>query len=550
MTNAKSIFTYKINPDYKKRVAYFSMEFAIHQPLKIYSGGLGFLAGSHMRSAFELKQNLIGVGMLWKYGYYDQSRNSDGSLGVVWRQKMYNFLENTGIKVHVKIYGREIFVKAYLLKPDTFQSAPILLLSTDVEENDHWARSLTDKLYDNDKVIRLAQQMILGIGGAKVLEQLGYDTEIYHMNEAHPLPLAFYLLTKYHTLDEVKKRLVFTTHTPEDAGNERSEIETIEQIGFLNNLPTEPIKHILLDDKGVFNHTLVALRMSKIANAVSKIHGKVSNEMWVGHDDICPIIAITNAQNKKYWADETLDKAAKANDIDALIARKKEMKKAFLEYVADQTGKILDPDALTIVWARRFAGYKRANLLMKDMEKFIALANNKERPIQVIWAGKPYPLDHEAIRVFNEIFYNTRNIHNCTILHGYELKLSKMMKQGSDIWLNNPRFSREASGTSGMTAAMNGSVNFSIRDGWVDEFAEHGVNSFVIPHADTNLDTNTQDNLDSYYMYQVLEKEIIPTYYDNPKKWYKIVTTAMKQVVPEFESGRMADEYYKKVYNK
>ena len=550
MTNAKSIFTYKINPDYKKRVAYFSMEFAIHQPLKIYSGGLGFLAGSHMRSAFELKQNLIGVGMLWKYGYYDQSRNSDGSLGVVWRQKMYNFLENTGIKVYVKIYGREIFVKAYLLKPDTFQSAPILLLSTDVEENDHWARSLTDKLYDNDKVIRLAQQMILGIGGAKVLEQLGYDTEIYHMNEAHPLPLAFYLLTKYHTLDEVKKRLVFTTHTPEDAGNERSEIDTIEQIGFLNNLPTEPIKHILLDDKGVFNHTLVALRMSKIANAVSKIHGKVSNEMWVGHDDICPIIAITNAQNKKYWADETLDKAAKANDIDALIARKKEMKKAFLEYVADQTGKILDPDALTIVWARRFAGYKRANLLMKDMEKFIALANNKERPIQVIWAGKPYPLDHEAIRVFNEIFYNTRNIHNCTILHGYELKLSKMMKQGSDIWLNNPRFSREASGTSGMTAAMNGSVNFSIRDGWVDEFAEHGVNSFVIPHADTNLDTNTQDNLDSYYMYQVLEKEIIPTFYDNPKKWYKIVTTAMKQVVPEFESGRMADEYYKKVYNK
>lgn len=550
MTNAKSIFTYKINPDYKKRVAYFSMEFAIHQPLKIYSGGLGFLAGSHMRSAFELKQNLIGVGMLWKYGYYDQSRNSDGSLGVVWRQKMYNFLENTGIKVYVKIYGREIFVKAYLLKPDTFQSAPILLLSTDVEENDHWARSLTDKLYDNDKVIRLAQQMILGIGGAKVLEQLGYDTEIYHMNEAHPLPLAFYLLTKYHTLDEVKKRLVFTTHTPEDAGNERSEIDTIEQIGFLNNLPTEPIKHILLDDKGVFNHTLVALRMSKIANAVSKIHGKVSNEMWVSHDDICPIIAITNAQNKKYWADETLDKAAKANDIDALIARKKEMKKAFLEYVADQTGKILDPDALTIVWARRFAGYKRANLLMKDMEKFIALANNKERPIQVIWAGKPYPLDHEAIRVFNEIFYNTRNIHNCTILHGYELKLSKMMKQGSDIWLNNPRFSREASGTSGMTAAMNGSVNFSIRDGWVDEFAEHGVNSFVIPHADTNLDTNTQDNLDSYYMYQVLEKEIIPTFYDNPKKWYKIVTTAMKQVVPEFESGRMADEYYKKVYNK
>ncbi|MBP7644415.1 MAG: alpha-glucan family phosphorylase [Saprospiraceae bacterium] len=549
MMNANSIFSFKINPEYKKKVAYFSMEFAIHQPLKIYSGGLGFLAGSHMRSAYELKQNLVGVGMLWKYGYYDQSRNTDGSLGVVWRQKMYNFLENTGIKVFVKIFGREIFVKAYLLNPETFKSAPIILLSTDVEENDHWARSLTDKLYDNDKTIRLAQQMVLGIGGAKVLEQLGFDAEIFHMNEAHPLPLAFHLLTKYHTLDEVKKRMVFTTHTPEDAGNERSDIATIEQIGFLNGLPVEPIKHILLDDKGVFNHTLVALRMAKIANAVSKIHGKVSNEMWKNHDDICPIIAITNAQNKKYWADEILDKAAKANDVEALVARKKEMKKAFLEYVADQTGKILDPEALTIVWARRFAGYKRANLLMRDMEKFIALANNSEKPIQVIWAGKPYPLDYEAIRVFNEIYYNTRDIKNCTILHAYELKLSKLMKQGSDIWLNNPRYSREASGTSGMTAAMNGSVNFSIRDGWVDEFAEHGVNSFVIPHADVNLDITTQDNLDSYYMYQVLEKEIIPTYYDNPKKWNKIVMTAMKQVVPEFESGRMADEYYKKVYN-
>ncbi len=549
MLTTESIFSYKINPEYKTKIAYFSMEFAIHQPLKIYSGGLGFLAGSHMRSAYELKQNLIGVGMLWKYGYYDQSRNTDGSLGVVWRQKMYNFLENTGIKVHVKIFGREVFVKAFLLKPDTFHSAPILLLSTDVEENDHWARSITDKLYDHDKVLRLAQQMVLGIGGAKVLEQLHFDAEVFHMNEAHPLPLAFHLLKKHHTLEEVKKRLVFTTHTPEDAGNERSDLATIEQIGFLEGLQTDSIKHILLDEKGVFNHTLVALRMAKVANAVSKIHGRVSNEMWKDHKDICPIIAITNAQNKKYWADPELDAAATAGDITALIARKKEMKKAFLEYVADQTGKILDPDVLTIVWARRFAGYKRANLLMRDMEKFIALASRTDKPIQVIWAGKPYPLDYEAIRIFNEIFYSTRDIKNCTILHAYELKLSKMMKQGSDVWLNTPRYSREASGTSGMTAAMNGSINFSIRDGWVDEFADHGVNSFVIPHADVNLENTVQDNLDAYYMYQVLEKEIIPMYYDKPQQWNKIVIKAMKQVVPAFESGRMADDYYKKVYN-
>ncbi len=303
-----SLFPYDINPKYKKAVAYFSMEFALHQPLKIYSGGLGFLAGSHMRSAYELRQNLVGVGMLWKFGYYDQSRNTDGSLGIVWRIKSYNFLD-TGKKVIVRIWGRDIFVKAYILQSSIFETAPMIFLSTDVEENDHWARSITDKLYDNDKMIRLAQQIVLGVGGAKILEAMKHHVDIYHMNEAHPLPLAFHLLVKHHTLDEVKKRLVFTTHTPEDAGNEKTDIKTIKEIGYLNGISTDDLGYIINDaeNEGTFNHTLVALRMSKIANAVSKIHGKVSNEMWKDKENCCEIISITNAQNKRYWADKELD---------------------------------------------------------------------------------------------------------------------------------------------------------------------------------------------------------------------------------------------------
>ncbi len=544
------LHTYKINKKYSKAVAYFSMEFAIHQPLKIYSGGLGFLAGSHMRSCFDLKQNLVGVGMLWKWGYYDQMRKHDGSLGVDFRVKYNNFLKDTGVKVVVPFMGRNVVVKVWKLEPNTFETAPMLLLSTDTEENDAEMRAITNKLYDDNKLIRLAQYMVLGIGGAKALEALGFEPEIYHLNEAHPLPVAFWLLNKFKgDFAEVKKRLVFTTHTPEDAGNERSDFELIKKSGFLAGVNPDTIAHLWKSNDGSFNHTLVGLRMAKIANAVSKIHGDVSREMWKDFEGICEITHITNAQNKRYWVDSVLEKALKNDNDELLMNRKKELKQALLQEVEDQTGKVLNSDALTIVWARRFAGYKRADLILSDIERFKKIAANSEHPVQVIWAGKPYPLDYGAIDVFNSIHHKTLNIPNCTILIGYELRLSRLMKQGSDLWLNNPRFSREASGTSGMTAAMNASINFSIDDGWVPEFAKDLKNSFVIPHLDHNLPLEVQDKHDVEAMYDILENTIVPMYYKKREKWVEIIKQSMKDVAPQFDSDRMADEYYGKIYH-
>lgn len=548
--NKMTMHSYKINEKYAKPVAYFSMEFAIHQPLKIYSGGLGFLAGSHMRSCYDLKQNLVGVGILWKRGYYDQIRKEDGSLGTDFRIKYNNFLNDTGLKVKVPFLDRELTVKIWKLEPETFGSAPIILLSTDTPENDAIGRSVTDKLYDDDKLTRLAQYMVLGIGGGLALEALGFTPDIYHLNEAHALPVAFWLLNKYKgDFKEVKKRLIFTTHTPEDAGNERNDFKMIEKTGFLAGVDPKSITHLWKSKEKEFNHTLVALRMAKCSNAVSKIHGDVSREMWKDSKNICEITHITNAQNKRYWADPVLENALQTNNDELLMARKRELKLALFQEVEDQTGKILDPDALTIVWARRFAAYKRADLILADIERFKKIVSNSKRPVQVIWAGKPYPLHWEAIDTFNEIHQKTLEIPNCTILVGYELRLSRLMKQGSDVWLNNPRYSREASGTSGMTAAMNASINFSIDDGWVPEFANDGVNSFVIPHLDHNLPVEVQDEHDVEALYDILENKIVPTYYDNPKEWVKIVKQSMIDVAPAFDSGRMADEYYTKMYH-
>jgi len=548
MVDLNTLFPYTFDKKYSKPVAYFSMEFAIDQPLKIYSGGLGFLAGSHMRSAYELKQNLIGIGILWKKGYYDQERNQDQTLKVNFRDKDYSFLTDTNIVFPITIHGSRVHVKAYLLKPEVFNSAPLFLLSTDIEENDHLAQTISHRLYDPNETTRIAQSILLGIGGAKLLDILQRETEIYHMNEGHALPMCFYLLHKYQNLEEVKKRVVFTTHTPEKAGNEEHNIPLLDSMSFFNGLTLQQIHEYVYPENGTLNYTLTALRFAKHANGVSQLHGEVARQMWGDYKGICDITAITNAQNKTYWSDDELAIALKKDNLDALAGRKKELKRKLFRVVANQTGKLFDENVLTIVWARRFAGYKRANLLMRDFDRFLRIIQNKDYPVQVIWAGKPYPEDYSAINVFNEIFWETKPLKNCTILTGYELWISGHLKKGSDIWLNNPRLYHEASGTSGMTAAMNGSINLSIPDGWVPEFARHGKNSFLIQTADDSFSQEEKDKMEAHYLYEVLENEIIPTYYKNQKKWLQIMKNSMTDVLPYFDSGRMAEEYYEKMY--
>lgn len=541
---------FEINKKYSKKVAYFSMEFAVDQALKIYSGGLGFLAGSHMRSAYELGQNLIGIGVLWSYGYYDQARNPDQTLQVQWNEKIYNFLEDTGIKFQILIHNAPVWVKAYYLSPNTFNSAPMFLLSTDLPENDYLARTISHRLYDGNVATKIAQFILLGIGGAKLIDLLNFEPEVYHLNEAHAASSIFYLYKKHGNLQEVKKRLVFTTHTPEEAGNEKHDIYLCDKMGYFLDIPLAEVKKVFQIDNDVCNHSLIALRAARLANGVSKLHGEVSRKMWHDAKDICPIISITNSQNYNYWADKQLYAHQDENDVETFINRKLWLKQRSFKLVADQTGKIFDPNVLTIVWARRFAGYKRADLITRDMEKLTKLLSDKKRPIQLIWAGKPYPLDYSAIGEFNALVHLSKKFKNMAVCVGYELFLSKRLKQAADIWLNNPRVPREASGTSGMTAAMNGAINFSTDDGWICEFAKHGQNSFIIPQADyENTNVHQQDEHDLKHLYRILEEEIIPMYYDNQKEWRKIMKQGMVDVQHEFESGRMAREYYELLYN-
>jgi len=541
---------YPFDDRYSKKVAYFSMEFATHQPLKIYSGGLGFLSGSHLRSAYELRQNMIGIGILWKYGYYDQARNQDQTLQVTWMEKQYSFLIDTGIKFQITVHEHPVWVKAWYLDPEIFKTAPLFLLSTDLPENDYVSQTITHRLYDANVATKVAQFILLGVGGAKLVDELGFEPDVYHLNEAHGLSAAFYLYKKYENdLKEVKKRLVFTTHTPEEAGNEKHDIYLCHKMSYFCGLTVEEVKKLTGNNEDMFNHSLVALRFARLANGVSQLHGVVSREMWKKYSDICPIISITNSQNWRYWADKQLYKFMEEGNDWAFDDRKKHLKKRTFEIVADQTGKIFDPNVFTIVWSRRFAGYKRAGLIATDEEQFEKLLNDKKYPVQIIWGGKPYPVDYPAISEFNHLVHLSKKYNNVAVLVGYELGLSKRLKQAGDVWLNNPRVPREASGTSGMTAAMNGSVNFSTDDGWIPEFINHGHNGFVIPKADyANMTVQEQDEYDLEKLYEILEKEILPLYYENYDTWRMVIKNGMRDVRFQFDSNRMAHEYYELLY--
>lgn len=545
----ESIYTnwyhpYKPSKEYSKRVAYFSMEFGIHQSFNIYSGGLGFLAGSHMRSGYELKQNMVGIGMLWKYGYYDQARNEDQTLRTEFNEKCFDFLEDTGIEVEVKLHDNpHVKVKAYVLKPEVFGTVPMYFLTTDFDGNDHLSRTITNHLYDKNPVTRVSQSIVLGIGGAKVVEALG-GADTYHLNEGHALPAFYYLRDKGVT----KEQMVFTTHTPELAGNEERDARHLNRCGFFGRRYSNEELEKEMVNGGMINYTVSALRMSKKANGVSKLHAKVANDMWKDYYGVSEIIPITNAQNQNFWQDEVIKQAWTNKDVNTYKARKTELKNELFDEVYKQTGKQFDSNVLTFVWARRFAAYKRADLLLRDFDRFKRLISNQKYPIQIIWAGKPYPFDYGAIDVFNHLVYHSKGEPNLAVLIGYEIDLSKKLKCGSDIWLNTPRITREASGTSGMTAAMNGSVNVSTNDGWIPEFVKDGENCFVLPALDHKLPIWDQDKIDTDNLYNILEQKVIPTYYIDQKKWQDIVFKAMDDVIPEFTTHRMADDYYKKLF--
>jgi starch phosphorylase len=288
--------------------------------------------------------------------------------------------------------------------------------------------------------------------------------------------------------------------------------------------------------------------LSKKANAVSAIHKKTLLKQCNKIEGLCEINSITNAQNYNYWNDSEMYNSLASKNISELSELKKKRKKDLFEIVADQCGEIYHENIFTLVFAKRFAEYKRADIFFHDMDQFIRLITNKARPIQIIWAGKPYPMDYFGIGIFDKIVNICKNYNNCSVLVGYELKLSKILKGGADGWLNMPRLMHEASGTSGMSAAMNGAVNIGLPDGWFPEYAKDKINSFVVPASDVTLPVHVQDDQDANSLYRLLETEILPMYYDFPKRWQEIMMNSMQDIIPTFDSNRMAREYYEKMY--
>ena len=524
-------------------VAYFSMEIALDQSLKIYSGGLGFLAGSHMLSAGYLQMPMVGVTMLWSYGYYDQRIAQDGQVEVAYIRKYYDFLKDTNVTTEVEIFGEKVKVKAFLVEPELFGACPVYLLTTDIEGNSEWAKSISHKLYDGNEKIRIAQETVLGVAGVRILQQIGYNFDVVHMNEGHALPAAFELLRQYNgNLEEVKKKTVFTTHTPVAAGNEVHWVDTLIEGGFFAGCSRE--RAVELGGEN-FSLTVAALRMSRIANAVSQLHGLVANKMWEWVDGRCPIRAITNAVNLHYWQDPRIKEA---NTPEKLLAVKREMKEELFEYVANVAGKRFDPDVLTITWARRFADYKRAWLILMDKDRITRLLD--ENKIQIIFAGKFHPDDVMGKEMFNKLLNRSHSLKNVVVLPGYELELSGKLKRGSDIWLNTPLRPFEASGTSGMSANANGALHLSTFDGWTVEGTFDGINGYTIeyPELDDEMPWEERHWKDHECMMNKIENEIIPTYYENKAEWARLMQQAIRTSEAYFNSDRMVVEYYNRLY--
>lgn len=525
------------------RVAYFSMEMAIDQSIHTYSGGLGFLAGSHMLSAGQLDLPMVGVTMLWTNGYGEQIVNDKNEVEIVYTTRRHEFLEDTGLFVDVTIFGRQVKVTAKRLPPAMFGTVPVYFLTTDFEGNPEQDRVLSHKLYDSDHHIRVAQEIILGVGGFRILEAAKENIEVIHLNEGHALPVCFELLAKYNgNLDAVRERVVFTTHTPVAAGNEVHPAPMLHEAGFFVNTSLEEAVRLGGHE---FSLTVAALRMSRMANGVSQLHAHVANRMWNWVDGRCPIVGITNAVNLKYWQDPRVLDAVGSDE--KLLALKKEMKRELFAYIKETRGVTLNPDVFTIVWARRFTEYKRADLIFRDLERIKKLLETNK--VQLIFSGKFHPKDTWGQQTYNKILALSKQLPNVVVVPTYELELSAKLKKGSDLWLNTPMRPLEASGTSGMSAAMNGCVNMSIFDGWSVEGVYHNLNGYII-NEDVDheyLPVDERNQLDYTDMMQQLENDVLPTYYERPAQWASLMRHAIQQI-GYFNSDRMAVEYFTRLY--
>jgi glycogen phosphorylase len=599
-------------------VAYFSAEFALHQSLPIYAGGLGVLAGDHCKEAGDLGIPLIGVGFMYPQGYFHQNVSAEG-----WQQEVYERLNRNDAPVEpaitpegkpcvvaVPLGNRSVLVSVWRVR---LGRAKLYLLDTDLEENAPWDRELSARLYGGDRETRIQQEIILGIGGVRALKAMGASPAVWHLNEGHA---SFVVLQRIRdliehgesfdsALEEVRRTTVFTTHTPVPAGHDAFPFTLVEThlAGAWGTLGSYRDAFLALghyDNGGgaLFNMTALALRAAGTINAVSEVHGRVTRDMWGPiwpnvPDDRRPVKAITNGIHVPTWVsaemtrlfddhigadwrerhddpaiwDRVLDipdeelwtaRNALRNYLFAFIrerarSRWKEEHVTAARVVA--AGTLLDPNALTIGFARRFTGYKRPELIFHNPDRLVSILNAARRPVQVVFAGKAHPADEMGKHHLQQVYRRAIDpifAGRVAFVDDYDLHVAHFLVQGCDIWLNTPRRPLEASGTSGMKASLNGVPHLSIKDGWWAE-GYNGRNGWLIEAQSENQDSESVDRSDAEALYQLLEQHVVPTFYDRdvnsiPRRWLTIVREAIRSVAPRFSARRMVKQYAEEMY--
>jgi glycogen phosphorylase len=569
-------------------VAYFSAEFGLDESLPIYSGGLGVLAGDHLKAASELGVPLVGIGLFYRRGYFQQRLDEDDR-----QTEHYPLTDTTRLPLELvpmaptvelaEENGDLVPVRLGVWRAQVGRVS-LYLLDTHVEGNPDWA--VTDTLYGGDRANRLRQEIVLGIGGVRVLRQLRLEPTVFHLNEGHSALLQLERLRELvegqglspdEALEQLRATTVFTTHTPVPAGNEVFDPELVRRSlgGLVERCGLTWDEFAALGkvdpaDTG-FGLTPFALRTSQHANGVSELHGAVSREMWHGlwrdrRVDEVPITSITNGVHQRTWLSPELERLlgdtdpqfprARALSAEELWIAHRGAKERLIEFVVRTRGvRELDPDVLTIGFARRFATYKRASLLFSRPELLARLLADSERPLQVLVAGKAHPADEAGKDVIRQVVEFAREpsaAGRVVFLEDYEMTLARRLVQGVDVWLNTPRRPFEASGTSGMKAALNGVINCSILDGWwAEAYApEHG---FAIGGAAADGSEAAQDEADAAALYSVLEEQVLPAYYerdeaDLPQRWIALMRESIAELGPRFGSARMVAEYVDRLY--
>jgi starch phosphorylase len=521
-------------------IAYFSMEFGLHEEFHSYAGGLGVLAGDFMKSAGDLGLPVVGVGLRWAQGYTVQRIGPDGYPYDEWEHHPAPFLEDTKIRVRVRVGRREVECRVW--RVTRYVIAPLFLLEP-TDPRDRW---ITRRLYDTRPDCRLAQEMLLGIGGVRALRALHLPVGLYHFNEGHAVFAGIELIADRMeaglSFDEAwraaRGSIVFTTHTPVPAGNEVHAIADLLRLGAGCELVAAELRELGGDP---FNMTVAGLRLSRLANAVSDLHGHTARAMWAHVPDAAPIIAITNGVHVRTWQDPRIPPALDRDT--ALLSARREMKAELLAAVETRTGTRLDPNALTLGFARRAATYKRPDLLLRDPERLAPLL--KDRRVQLIFSGKAHPDDQAGKAVIALLIETIRQWPDSIVyLENYDMGLARLLTRGCDLWLNTPRRPLEASGTSGMKAAMNGVLNLSVLDGWWPEGCEPGVTGWAIGDATEGPD---QDERDLGSLYDTLEAEVLPAFAD-PVRWISMTRASIRMAQERFSSDRMIQEYFARLY--